>query len=322
MTRSRALAPGVWLGIDVGSSKKKIATFCAIDSSDRGITVAFEQGSAAAPYPSSNTRAEMLDPARSTYLRAEVEDAIAELVSRSVLLGRCRDRVGEVPVTVAIDAPVGFAAEGRTRATERASSQSFATPTRERFERDLEEKTKEGFFRSVVYWKCVGFALYRQCATILGADEPSPSLETLASRTVGEGDGEREWRLREVFPSDVYKRANGTDGILAAEPRQVLARLVEAPWQAAEAGAIHSKQTHTRLKGWRNRVARELESGERLAAFSKAGGVFGDLVDAFTGAFTACCEDHGGACLHGAGDGETLRREGAILTVTTRTEIP
>lgn len=314
------LGNGYWLGIDVGSSRQKVATFCAVESSGNGtVRVDFEQGPAGPGYPSINTRATMLDPSRPTYLQAEVEAAIADLLENAQLVRRARRRLASgVPVSVAVDAPVYFALEGRQRATERASSPTFTTPTRELFERDLVEKKKEGFFRSVVYWKCVGFAVYRQVAALLSG-EAAPGLEELAAWTAGEGDADRGWRLREVFPSDVYKRANGTDGVLAAAPRRVLAHLLQAPWQAAAEGAVRAPSTLARLHRRRDELAKELRAGDRLPSFEKAAGTFGDLFDAFTAAYAACCEDHGGAVMHGMAEADALRREGAILTVFTRT---
>lgn len=312
---------GLWLGIDTGSSKKKVATLCAIESFGYGeVRVDFEQGPVEPSYPAKNTQDVMLDRRRPRYLRAEVEDAVAKIVEKSVLLQRCRLRVGEMPITVAIDAPVAFAVNEPQRATEAASSESFRTPTRARFERDLSEKKKEGFFRSVVYWKCVGFAMYREVAALLSPKVEDPSLETLASWTVETRGTDRGWTLREIFPSDVYKRANGTVGVLADVPRQVLSRVVEATWQAAEPSTIRSQQTLKRLVSWKEGVAQELKAGDSLPSFAKAGSVFGDLLDAFTGAFAACCESHGGGVLHGGSEIERVQREGAILTVATRAE--
>ena len=320
------LERGFWLGIDIGSSRQKVATFCAIDStgtssgdSSEATSVDFEQGPAGSDYPAINTRETMLDTSRETYLKADVEAAIADVLENAALVERARRCLASgLPVSVALDAPVYFSLDGRQRATERASSPTFTTPTREIFERDLVEKEKEGFFRSVVYWKCVGFAVYRQIAALL-TGEPAPGLETLAAWTGGDGDDERRWRLREVFPSDVYKRANGTDGVLADAPRRVLAHLLEAPWQAAEKAAgqraVRSTSTLKRLGRRRSELARELEAGGRLESFEKAAGTFGDLFDAFTAAYAACCEDHDGAVMHGADEPESLRREGAIMTV-------
>ena len=316
------LESGFWLGIDVGSSRQKVATFCAIDStgdSRSAVRVDFEQGPAGSDYPAINTRGTMLDTSRETYLKAGVEAAIAGVLQSSKLVERARDCLASgLPVSVAIDAPVYFSLDGRQRVTERASSPTFTTPTREIFERDLVEKEKEGFFRSVVYWKCVGFAVYRQIAALL-TGAPAPSLRTLAAWTA-DREKDRGWRLREVFPSDVYKRANGIDGVLSDAPRHVLAQLLAAPWQAATEDAVRSTSTLKRLRRRRDDLARELEKDERLQSFEKAAGTFGDLFDAFTAAYAACCEDHDGAVMHGASEPEALRREGAILTVAMRVE--
>ena len=57
----------------------------------------------------------------------------------------------------------------------------------------------------------------------------------------------------------------------------------------------------------------------RLSEMRKRPGTAGDLWDAFTCAFTACCEDRGAVEFHGWSDDPTDQRrlltEGAILTV-------
>ncbi len=81
-------------------------------------------------------------------------------------------------------------------------------------------------------------------------------------------------------------------------------------------------QTLNRLLAIRREVRLELEAEAdgSLSAMRKRPGRAGDLWDAFTCAFTACCEDHDAAEFHGwsedPNDQRRLRDEGAILTVS------
>ncbi len=46
------LEEGAWLGIDVGSNRDKVCSFCLIEADAAGqVRVGFEKGPAQAPYP-------------------------------------------------------------------------------------------------------------------------------------------------------------------------------------------------------------------------------------------------------------------------------
>lgn len=318
---------GSWLGIDVGSARGKVCSFCLIESDGHGgTTVCFEQGPARDPYPRINTRQALIALApdgrpwrRPTYLQEEVEAEICAILDRAVVVGRWLESRGDRPSAVAVDAPVAFATCGTSRLTEQQSTDTFETPTRETFEAQLAEQS-DAFLRINAFWKCVGLTVYRHLAERVDASLAGATLETIAALTC-----DRDvisGRLRETFPSDVYKRANGTAGTLSPEARAVLRRLVESDWQAAghESGQRPVNPTLDRLQATRKALRRELDAGPKLFEMRRRPGRAGDLWDAFTCAFTGCCEDHGGAELHGwsddPADRRRLRAEGAILTVT------
>ena len=309
---SFAIKPGHWLGIDIGSSRAKVCSFCLIEASSAGVVISFEKGPAAEPYPAKNELSTFIDPQRApTYLRAEVEGALAAVLSDSELVTRWLEK----PTAVAIDAPVALADDGCSRRlTEEASTQTFETPDRRVFERLLQEQS-DPFHRINTFWKCIGIAVYRWFGTQLEF-----SQATLAAQTCTHGTGPR---LRETFPSDVYKRANGTEGVLEQTNLTVLKALVhpEVEWRGA--GGKGRKPSMDTLYQRRDLLRTDLASNNpRQCEMRRHGGTSGDLWDAFACAFTACCEDHDGAVLHGAeaaGDArQRLLREGAILTVRSR----
>lgn len=345
------LLAGQWLGIDLGSRRTKVASFCLVSSDGSGtVSVDFERGSAGPDYPSINTRESLLDLDRSpTYLRTEVESAVAKVLDGSALVRNWL--AAEDRRAVGIDAPVALArshpgSTNRGRATEKASSPTFLTPDRTLFEEQLRTKG-DPFLRVNCFWKCIGFAIYRHLgARIVGREGSgeNPELAEIAAWTatapitppieVHEGPEPRRPKIRETFPSDVYKRANGKDGVLAPAPRSVLAHLVAAGTEWRAAGEGRNRPTTSmlrRLHGVRDELRTALEEGSDdvgLAPMHKRPGTVGDLWDAFTCAFTACCEDHGGAVRHGGeecpgrlgepAEASLLAEEGAILTVRCR----
>ncbi len=313
------LQAGAWLGIDIGSGRNKVCSFCLITSDGEGdVAVTFEKGPAEAPYPEKNTFAALIDPTRPpTYLRTEIEATVCKVIRHSQLVTRWLETVDQPGATaVAIDAPVALASPGQVlRQTEAACTQTFRTPNRATFESHLDGQQKPGFYNSNTFWKCIGFTVYRHLAARLKTDLSPAALAaaTCAQPVTG-------WRLRETFPSDVYKRADGTEGILANAGKATLRHLV-APgvdWRA-EPGVV--KPVLTRLQGIRQRLHGDLEVGGALASMQKLTSVTGDLWDAFTCAFAVCAEDHGGGHFRGwdrhSEASERLRREGAILTVAT-----
>ncbi|MEM9291061.1 MAG: hypothetical protein AAGD01_05225 [Acidobacteriota bacterium] len=326
--RPDQLSAGDWLGIDIGSGRDKILSLCRIHSDGRGeVSLHFEKGPAAkdGAYPSKNSRDGLLDPIRApTYLLETVEAEIGATVSRSELVERWLDSLGKVPVTVAVDAPValcqGGETEGRGRLTEQACSQSFYTPDRLTFEAELARR-KDEYLRINNFWKCVGFAVYRAFARRLDPEAGELSQENLAAWTVEKGPG--PWKIRETFPSDIYKRSRGVTGLLGQSGREVLTALTREPWQAAGNGPRRpSRQAIQSLESVRRQIALDLEANSRLCEMRRQKSAsWGDLWDAFTCAFAACCEDHGAGHLHGVGlatDGNARKRlaaEGAILTV-------
>ena len=320
------LRPGQWLGIDIGSSRRKLCSFCRITSDGQGdVTVTFEQGPAEAPYPKVNTQDALLDPSRRpTYLQAPIEAAVGRVLDDAALVRKWFEALPELPSRIAIDAPVAFALSDTSRLTERASTQTFRTPTREEFERLLQTKG-DPYLRVNCFWKCVGLAVYHCLGRRLAGSsgDLADSTDDLAAWTCPDTD--TSWRLRETFPSDVYKRANGTAGKLHLAPRRVLEALVQhGPWRGDGTPGRHPHfSTLRRLETLRAQLRSELETSDRLREMQKYGGTFGDLWDAFACAFTACCEDHDGAIFHGLetfqnaedSDIDSLRQEGAIMTV-------
>ncbi len=315
------LKPGAWLGIDVGSKRDKVASFCLIESSGSGdVRVVFEKGPARSPYPTINTITTLLDdpPCPPWFLKPEIAAMVAAVVDRSALVRRWLAS-DHARCAVAIDAPVAFAIEGESeRWTETACTQTFKTPSRSAFATSI-RKRKVEYHRINTFWKCVGFAIYRRLAEHV-TSRSTPSMERIAALTV-ESVGDRP-RLRETFPSDVYKRANGREGTLVEAGRDVLSALVAHPdhWIGARGGCPPAAQTLHGLREIANYLRADLASqATRLCEMRRRGGVLGDLWDAFTCAFAVCCEDHGAARLHGH-DRESerrarLRREGGILTV-------
>lgn len=320
------LLKGSWLGIDIGSARAKVGSFCLIESDGAGgLIVSFEHGPAGDAYPSKNTKAALVDASRRpTYLQGEVESAIEQILDRSELVGRWFEQSKDRPSAVAIDAPVAFAVDQASRLTEQKSTDTFKTPDRATFEAQLSDKG-DPFLRVNVFWKCVGMTIYRQLAARLEPRLVGATLETIAALTCACDSPMR--RIRETFPSDVYKRANGYQhrkgaaGILSDEARDVLMCLVSPEWQGDGQGRrLPATQTMRRLRAIRDLLRHDLEAGvERMYEMRKRPGRVGDLWDAFTCAFACCCEDHDGAELHGWSDDPVdrrrLRAEGAILTV-------
>ena len=324
MTARPELGVGTWLGIDIGSGRDKICAFCLVESDGAGeVAVTFERGRAAKPYPARNSFEALIDRDRApTYLHAEVGAAVGRVLEESEAVRRWRRALDAgCPGSVGIDAPVALAVPGqRNRATERSSSDLFDTPDRATFESKLGTQ-KAGYYPINIFWKCIGFALYRWFTKHLAPDLPGRfPQETVAARTC---PGTPEpWKIRETFPSDVYKRANGTLGTLGAVPRNVLAALVHSEhWQ----GRVEGRQrvaatTLGRLLRLRHELREQLEVSDRLPTMARRKpSIAADLWDAFTCAFTVCCEAHGGGEFHGWSEDEetasVLRKEGAILTV-------
>ncbi len=324
---------GTWLGIDVGSAKKKVCSFCLIESDGLDhCVVSFEQGPAGDPYPPTNTWQALIGkrepPWQPPYLKEEVDAEVGRILDRADLVKRWLETSKSLPSAVAIDAPVAFALEGDRRLTEDRSTDTFKTPTRSVFEEELGKK-KDAYLRVNNFWKCVGMAIYCHLAARIDSRFADASLETLAALTCDRRRTRR--RLRETFPSDVYKRANGYQGregvagLLSSEAREVLTRLIGVEWQAAGSarGRRPDSQTIRRLEAIRDllKAELELEAAPEIYEMRKRPGRTGDLWDAFTCAFTACCEDHGAAKFHGGSDAierRILRSEGAILTVKRR----
>lgn len=320
----QSLKAGNWLGIDVGSSRKKVCSFCLIESDGvGGLSVRFELGPADAPYPPRNHFDALIDATRApTYLKEEVEKAVTSILDGSELVKHWRDSTWEsLPSVVGIDSPVAFARAGtKRRLTEASASQSFNTPDRSTFESDLKANRRPGFHNSNTFWKCVGFTVYRWLAANLDRKSATDvSQETLAALTCSWS--QTSWRVRETFPSDVYNRANGTTGNLSSRARQVLSKLVTAEWQPASTDArVPSKLTMARLQRLRAQLLSELASGGPPSSMRRyKNGRYGDLWDAFTCAFACCCEDHDAGELLGWPDKpdaqQRLRSEGAILTI-------
>jgi hypothetical protein len=126
-------------------------------------------------------------------------------------------------------------------------------------------------------------------------------------------------RIREVFPSDTYARAQGMQAQCSPRARDVLTCLVSAPWKFEGNRIIHSSSVPTKsqcvkLLAHRTKLASQLAHGEPLKAMHKIprDPSWADLWDAFTCAFVVACEAAGCARLAGS-NLSRIREEGAIL---------
>lgn len=332
------MRPGAWLGIDIGSSEKKVLAFCLITADASGqLRVTFERGCAVASADNTawpaNTADSFLDLTSPRWLAEAAESGVRRILEHSAVvptwLFSARERSNVTGA--AIDAPCGFASAGHaTRETELHAADSFATCDAARFASDLARfasSSNHTPLQQRFFWKLVGLTAYRTLIAMLERGPHDASLEAVtafsaARLDLASPDGSLPAPppgcvvLREAFPSDTYGRANGTRGVLRADARALLRDLVLAPWEFA--GTRSSKPTphmQARLLAHRNVLASQLaHDGAPLPAMQKIpkDPSWADLWDAFACAFTACCEAHGAAVVLGA-DQARLAVEGAII---------
>lgn len=123
------------------------------------------------------------------------------------------------------------------------------------------------------------------CRGLIGErGQTGASLEAIAARTCTHDGASR--RLRETFPSDIYKRANGytgkdgVAGILSDEARGALRALVVPAWQGAGEGRGRQPTTPTvrRLEAIRKALRDDLETCiDELLDMRRRPGRYGDL---------------------------------------------
>jgi hypothetical protein len=330
------LRPGAWLGIDVGSSEKKVLAFCLVTADAHGaVRVTFERGGASS-WPA-NKAGTFLDMTSPRWLAQAAESGVRRILESSLVvstwLAPARDRTSVAGA--AIDAPCGFASAGHTvRETELHAATSFATCDAQRFQTDLErfaQASNHTPLRQRFFWKLVGFAAYRSLMASLERgvhDCPLAAVTAFCSAglDLAAPDGTLpaplpgSVPLREAFPSDTYARANGTRGVLRADARALLRALVLAPWDFAgtSTGRTSSKPTphmQARLLAHRHDLAEQLAHDTApLLAMRKIpkDPSWADLWDAFACAFATVCEAHGAAVALG-GDRARLAVEGTIV---------
>jgi hypothetical protein len=212
-------------------------------------------------------------------------------------------KLGNGRFGVCIDAPCGFAVPGfKQRNTEMESN---GTPPLLGFLKQMSEfsalaiageKGKNTPLRQQLFWKLVGLVAFRYfVALTTGRPFDMPIPELTASCMTGE-----EVRVREGFPSDTYKRANGRFGVLCPLPRGVLLRLSQAEWTGqgnclnGSWSAPHPARMSP-LLAHRQRLTADLQCADshRVPAMQKNSNAWGDLWDAFACAFVSCCDAQG-----------------------------
>lgn len=310
-TSAKLISQGLWLGIDIGSNRKKLFNFCLIRSDGKGqIEVFFEVGQARGaahdePFPPCEAGV-FEDLGRSTWLSAAAEAGCLQVLRESALVktwNASREN-GLGCFGVYIDAPCGFAAPGFDRRdTETQSVDSFPTPPLKEF---LEKMKKFGAERNHTplcqrfYWKLVGLVAFRYFVWLTTSRPFDMPLDELTASCVTNGKA----RVRERFPSDTYKRSNGTVGVLCPRSRGVLQSLSQAKWAPqgnrvkGRTSAPHAARMSALLKHQQS-LSEDLQRvdshGGSILAMHKISNdpAWADLWDAFTCAFVSCCDAQG-----------------------------
>jgi hypothetical protein len=317
---------GHWLGIDVGSSRGKVFNFCLVTADQTGqVSVFFEVGAVRGPaqglsFPSSDAGA-FDDLTRATLLSEAAEAGALQILKESALVKDwlAARELGNGVLGVCIDAPCGFAVRGSgQRDTEAQGVGTFRTPPLEVFLRELTvlcgDKNHTPL-RQRFFWKLIGQVAFRYFVVLSTSQPFEMSIPVLtASCMTGE-----QTRVREGFPSDTYKRSNGTVGVLGSASRDVLFCVGRAEWVA------HGNQFNGRtsvpppgrmsaLRAHQQRLLKDLQQGCALPAMQKIPNdpAWGDLWDAFTCAFVSCCDAQGCGCFV-CSDVARSSLEGAIL---------
>jgi hypothetical protein len=322
-TGATIVSQGQWLGIDVGSARDKVFNFCLIKSDGSGqVDVLFEVGKARSAFPRSDAGT-FENLGRATWLSEAAEAGSVQILDEAALVKtwNAARNLGEGCFGVCIDAPCGFAVPGFDRRdTESQLVDSFPTPPLADFLQEMKRFSAEGNdtpLRQRFFWKLVGLVAFRYFVALTTGrplDMPIAQLTVscMASETA---------RIREGFPSDTYKRSNGTVGVLRPASRGLLLRLSQAKWagqgnylngssSAPHPARMSSLLTHQQC------LAADLRRADsrKVPAMRKISKdpAWADLWDAFTCAFVSCCDAQGcGGFV--CSDAARGRLEGAIL---------
>lgn len=303
-TGATHISQGEWLGIDVGSARDKVFNFCLIESDGKGqVDVLFEVGKARGEFPRSDAGS-FEDLGRATWLSAAAEAGAVQILDESALVKTwsAARNLGNGCLGVCIDAPCGFAVPGFDRRnTESQLVDSFPTPPLAGFLKEMRKFSAEGNdtpLRQRFFWKLVGLVAFRYFVA-LTTDRPfdMPIAELTASCMASE-----KARVHEGFPSDTYKRANGTVGVLGPTSRGLLLRLSQAKWAArgnyfnGSPSAPHPARMSS-LLAHQQCLTEDLQcaDSQRVPAMRKISKdpAWADLWDAFTCAFVSCCQAQG-----------------------------
>jgi len=315
------------LGIDVGSSRRKVFNFCLVHSDGAGaVEVRFERGGARdRTYPPSNAGV-FEDLTRATWLSATAEAGAIQILDQSALTQLwIEERArwsGGCDFGVCIDAPSGFAVPPHhQRETEAQGFANFPTPSLPAFLRQVSDYSNAHNntpLRQRYFWKLIGLVAFRyfiHVATGVPLDMP-PAEVTTACMAFG------QTRIREGFPSDTYQRANGNHGVLAPDARAVLSCLAHAGWVAygnifKDLNSAPNRRISA-LLAHQHHLRQDLAEGaDRIPTMQRVGGdpAWADLWDAFACAFVACCEFQGCGGFVGL-DEARMGLEGAFLKPT------
>lgn len=322
-TGATLISKGQWLGIDVGSARDKVFNFCLIKSDGKGqVDVFFEVGKARSAFPRSDAGS-FENLGRATWLSEAAEAGAVQILDESALVKDWNSarNLGSGSFGVCIDSPCGFAAPGFDRRnTESQLVDSFPTPALAGFVKEMGRFSAAGNatpLRQRFFWKLVGLVAFRYfVALTTGRPFDMPIAELTASCMASE-----RTRVHEGFPSDTYKRSNGTVGVLRPTSRGLLLRLSQANWagQGNHFNGVPSAPHQTRMSSLlahQQCLTTELQrtDSQRVPAMRKISKdpAWADLWDAFTCAFVSCCDAQGcGGFV--SSDVARSRLEGAIL---------
>jgi hypothetical protein len=303
-TEATLISQGQWLGIDVGSARDKVFNFCLIKSDGKGqVEVCFEVGKARGEFPRSDAGS-FENLGRTTWLSEAAEAGAIQILDESALVGtwNAARSVGSGHFGVCIDAPCGFAVPGYDRRnTESQLVDSFPTPPLAVFLRELTKFSAAGNdtpLRQRFFWKLVGLVAFRYFVALTTGRPFGMPIAELTALCMASGQA----GVREGFPSDTYKRANGTVGLLGPASRALLLRLSQAKWTGqgndfnGSSSAPHAARMWS-LLAHQQCLKADLGSADsqKLSAMRKISKdpAWADLWDAFSCAFVSCCQAQG-----------------------------
>jgi hypothetical protein len=192
---------------------------------------------------------------------------------------------------VCIDAPCGFAVPGcHRRNTESQLVASFLTPPLAAFLKEMRKFIEEGNntpLRQRFFWKLVGLVAFRYFVALTTGRPFDMPIGELTESCMASG----KVRIREGFPSDTYKRSNGSVGVLCPASRGLLLRLSQAKWTGLGNYSARMKS----LLAHQQCLTADLQRADlqEVPAMRKIPNAWGDLWDAFTCAFVSCCDAQG-----------------------------